>query len=314
MTIRHLQIFSEVCRMESITKAAHHMNMAQPAVSSAIRELESFYQVRLFERMNRRLYITDAGKSLLGYACSILTQFDEAKEILQDIAAASPVRVGSNISFGASYLPRLMSDFTTKYPEISVRIMIRNSDDIEKCLQHNELDFAVVDDLKASPYFYGTALITEELSAVCSPDFPYLSDMMKNAQESIRGEHPLRDLQISLRDCKNIPLLLRESGSGSRDLLDEQFRHAGVKPMVVVDSVSTEALIEFCLRGAGVLIIPTSFAEKYVASGQLLPVRISDAMLRRTYYLVYHKSKYLTKSMKKFKEFLLLFQASMSLR
>lgn len=304
MTIRHLQIFSEVCRLESITKAADHMNMAQPAVSNAVRELESFYQVKLFERMNRRLYITNAGKCLLDYANSILAQFDEAREILQDIAAATPVRVGSNISFGTSYLPRLLSDFERVYPEIPVHTVIQNSGSIEERLQHNELDFAVVDNLKVSPYFFSKALVTEELSAVCSPEFPYLTTMMKAPQGNIQEGEMQRTPQLSLRDFERIPLLLRESGSGSRDVLDAQFRHAGVKPVIAVDSVGTQALIEFCLKGMGVLIIPASFTEKYLASGQLLPIKISDAVLHRTYYLVYHKSKYLTKSMKRFKEFI----------
>ena len=83
--------------MESITEAAKNLNMAQPAVSNAIRELEAFYQVKLFERMNRRLYITNAGEYLRGYADSILTQFEESRDILQDIAA--PRVFGSAVMF-----------------------------------------------------------------------------------------------------------------------------------------------------------------------------------------------------------------------
>ena len=98
MTLKHLRIFAEVCRMESITEAAKNLNMAQPAVSNAIRELEAFYQVKLFERMNRRLYITNAGEYLRGYADSILTQFEESRDILQDIAASTRIRIGSNVS------------------------------------------------------------------------------------------------------------------------------------------------------------------------------------------------------------------------
>ena len=97
MTLKHLRIFAEVCRMESITEAAKNLNMAQPAVSNAIRELEAFYQVKLFERMNRRLYITNAGEYLRGYADSILTQFEESRDILQDIAASTRIRIGSNV-------------------------------------------------------------------------------------------------------------------------------------------------------------------------------------------------------------------------
>ena len=80
MTLRHLMIFSTVCRLGSITQAAEELNMAQPSVSLAIRELESYYGIRLFERMHRRLYITEAGERLYGYANSILTQCKEAKE------------------------------------------------------------------------------------------------------------------------------------------------------------------------------------------------------------------------------------------
>ena len=73
MTQKYLQIFSEVCRQGSITRAAEKLYMAQPAVSHVIREMEEYYGARLFERMNRRLYITDAGARLLQDADSILT-------------------------------------------------------------------------------------------------------------------------------------------------------------------------------------------------------------------------------------------------
>ena len=104
MTLKHLRIFVEVCRMDSITKAAENLNMAQPAVSNAIRELESFYQVKLFERMNRKIYITSAGKYLCESADAILSQFDESKDVLLDIASSTKIRIGSNVSFGGYYL------------------------------------------------------------------------------------------------------------------------------------------------------------------------------------------------------------------
>ena len=78
MTLRHLEVFRAVCARESITLAAEHLNMTQPAVSLAVKELEAFYGVQLLERMNRRIYITDAGRSLLQYADAVLTQFEES--------------------------------------------------------------------------------------------------------------------------------------------------------------------------------------------------------------------------------------------
>ena len=85
MTLRHLEIFSTVCAQGSFTRAAEKLNMAQPAVSLAIRELEVFYNVRLFERMNRRVYLTEAGRTLWQYADTVLSQFQESVEVLRDI-------------------------------------------------------------------------------------------------------------------------------------------------------------------------------------------------------------------------------------
>ena len=84
MTLRHLEIFSAVCAQESFTRAAEQLNMAQPAVSLAIRELEVFYNVRLFERMNRRVYLTEAGRTLRQYADTVLSQFQESVEVLRE--------------------------------------------------------------------------------------------------------------------------------------------------------------------------------------------------------------------------------------
>ena len=100
MTLKHLRIFAEVCRMESITEAAKNSEYGTACCQQCHPRIRSpFYQVKLFERMNRRLYITNAGEYLRGYADSILTQFEESRDILQDIAASTRIRIGSNVSF-----------------------------------------------------------------------------------------------------------------------------------------------------------------------------------------------------------------------
>ena len=227
MTLKHLRIFAEVCRMESITEAARNLNMAQPAVSNAIRELETFYQVKLFERMNRRLYITNAGEYLRGYADSILTQFEESRDILQDIAASTRIRIGSNVSFGANYLPKIISNFQSIHPEIPLFTMIQNSSHIEDCLLHNELDFAIVDNLSSHAGIRQTLIKEESMVALCSPDFSFLpafsstflhSHHIHDKSDSFRQLSP----ELSIQDFEKIPLLVREPGSGCRDMLDKR--------------------------------------------------------------------------------------------
>ena len=284
MTLRHLRIFSEVCHTESITKAADSLNMAQPAVSSVIKELEAYYGVKLFDRMNRRLYITDVGHQLLNYADSILAQLAEAKDILTDIAAASRIRIGSNVSFGLSHLADVVTDFRQKYPDIPVLTKIQNCDVIEDALLRNQLDFAITDDLAISPYFCHHLLLSEKMIAVCSPKSPYIP----------------KAAQLSVQDLSSIPLLLREKGSGSRTIIDTILKSNNINITAAVESTSSQVLVEFCLKGHGLLIQPVSLLQKYIDEGTLTEIPVSGIDLTRNYYLVYHKSKYLTKSMQHF--------------
>ena len=109
MTLRHLEIFRAVCARESITQAAEQLNMTQPAVSLAVKELEAFYGVQLLERMNRRIYITEAGRSLLQYADAVLNQFEESVRVLRDSGAHSHCSFGMTVTIGESRLPLILS-------------------------------------------------------------------------------------------------------------------------------------------------------------------------------------------------------------
>ena len=100
MTIRHFEIFQTVCALGSITAAAGQLNMTQPAVSTAVRELESFYGTPLFERRNRRIYLTEAGGALLQYTGTILTQYQESVRALREESGHPLCRFGVNVTIG----------------------------------------------------------------------------------------------------------------------------------------------------------------------------------------------------------------------
>ncbi len=299
MTLRHLNIFSEVCHHLSITKAADSLNMSQPAVSSAIRELESYYQTRLFERMNRRLYLTESGKYLLHHADAVLAELDETKEHLLDAASAAQIRVGSNVSFGQSYLADIITSFRQKYPDIPVFVTIQNSGCVEELLLRNQLDFAIADDLSDSDSFHRRLLLSEDVVAACSPDCAFLPEM---ADPSASGYSELssRTPLLTPKSLSRIPLLLREKGSGSRTVTDQLLRAYSINATIAAESISTQILIEFALRGHGLLLLPRAVLAPYFAAGALMPVAIDGVSLSRSYYLVYHRSKFLTQSMRRF--------------
>ncbi len=290
MTIRHLQIFAEVCRTESITLAAEHLNMAQPAVSSVIRELEYYYGVRLFDRMNRRIYITKAGNMLLGYANSILAQLDEAKELISESANTGTLRIGSNIAFAVSHLAGILEDFSHLHPGISIYTSIQKPRIIEDALLHNELDFAIGDQMSHHDAFRYYHLMHEEVHLLCTQDFA-----QRHFPEHISQDKA--ETTITLARLSTLPLLLRESGSGSRDSIDQIFYNANLRPQIASESASSPALLQLCLKGFGIMMLPASQATKTRQSHDLMEFTLSDVALGRDYYLIYHKNKYLTRGM-----------------
>ena len=223
MTLRHLEIFSAVCAQESFTRAAEQLNMAQPAVSLAIRELEVFYNVRLFERMNRRVYLTEAGRTLRQYADTVLSQFQESVEVLRESGAQGACRFGVHVTLGETRLAGILAHLAEALPEITVRASIHNSRETERMILQNELDFAVVDNVTVSPHYLVEPLCGEELAAVCAPGY-------------LEGKNSL-----TLAELAEERLLLRERGSGTRNSVDAGLQGAGATAQPVVESVSTAA-------------------------------------------------------------------------
>ena len=285
MTLRHFRIFSEVCRLESITIGPERMNMAPRAVSYAIKEMENYYETKLFERMNRRLYITEAGEQLLLYTDSILAQFDEVRDVLRDKNAVTKVKIGTNVSYGISWLPSLSAGFLRQYPEIPLYTLVENSRQIEEKLLRNELDFGIMDYPTHSEYFISRLIKEETMSVVCAEDYSLPQS-------------------IQIQQLQEIPLLLREDGSGSRSLIENLLNKYKILPNVVMESSSDRSLIEACSQNRGVLFLTTAEITPYISSHKLREIQIEGIEIKRYYYLVYHKSKFLTKSMKFFKTYI----------
>lgn len=279
MTVRHMYIFKTVCECQSITAAAGKLNMTQPAVSVAIKELESFYQVKLFERMNRTIYLTEAGNTLREYADSILDQFEEAEAVLRDGTSMARCRMGVNVSVGETFLPGMLKLLEEKIPGIHMEVLVGNTVTIEEKLNENEIDFAVVDGLKDQTRRVIQPLFRGEMAAVCTPSY---------------GPHG----PVTVKELAGYRLLLREKGSGNRVCIDAMFESHGCSARPVVDSISDLSLLKLAEEGFGITILPRELAAEQLAAGRLKEVKLTDDTLERQYFIAYNKKKYLTGRMK----------------
>lgn len=283
MTLKHLKIFCAVCKYQSVTVAAEHLNMMQPAVSLAIRELEVFYNTALFDRMNRRIYITDSGSALLKYASRILTDFEESIDVLRNTKIPLSLRIGANTTVSASILTDILKVYTKKNPEVHVTSMVNDTATIESQLLKNELDLAMIDNISASPYFVSRSIMQDEMIAVCNKR--YLSKLQQPFQ---------------LKTLAKEKLLLRERGSGTRECIDMVFASQGITILPTMESVSAHVLLAAARNDLGITILSRQFLEKDLKNKTLYEIPLSDVTFMRSYYLIYHKNKHMTNTMKQF--------------
>lgn len=279
MTLRHFQIFKTVCNEESITLAAEKLSMTQPAVSIAIKELESFYNVKLFERMNRRIFITQAGHCLLQYADTVLSQFNESINVIRDAGEFKNCCFGVNITVGEATLSQILKKLNEQHPEYSISTKVRNSHEIEKMLLRNDIDFAIVDNISAIANFTVIPLFTDKMVIVCSKDYTTKNSM-------------------SLTKLSEERLLLREVGSCTRTCIDSVFQSQSLSPLPFVESSSTLSIIDCAKKSIGVALVPYSLVEDDLKNGTLKEITIDDQTFTRDYYIIYHKNKFITACMK----------------
>ena len=121
MTIRHIRIFLEVCRTMNVTRAAENLYMTQPAVSRSIHEIEQVYGVRLFERLNQRLYLTDSGRRMRAYAVHIVDTFDQMERELSDGDERGMLRIGASITLGNYELPGVVRRMKQERPSLRLQ-------------------------------------------------------------------------------------------------------------------------------------------------------------------------------------------------
>ena len=276
MTLRHLQIFRTVCRTGSITEAAIKMNMTQPAVSLAVKELESFYQTKLFERRNRRIYLTEPGQELLPYAETILSQFEESVDILRREELPGSCRLGVNVTAAETRLTGLLLRIQERFPGLKLTVQVGNSDIIEKMLAQNEIDFAIIDRLPGESSWITHLLYTEPMSIVSGSSCPFAS--------------------LTVAELSRAQLLLREKGSGSRAVIDAVFSRHGCQYIPFAESTSSSALIRMAEAGLGLAILSRDLVKEDVHDGRLTEISLTDDTFLRRYYLIWHRNKYLTRT------------------
>ena len=283
MTIRHMKIFIAVYNALSITKAAQTLHMTQPAVSRAIQEMEQFYGICLFERMNRKIYVTESAKELYSYAVHIVDTFDSMEQEMKNWDELGVLRIGSTITLGNFFLPGAIADFQKQFPRLRIRVTISNGAKLKQDLLENRIDLALIEGTSSCEFLREKPFRKDRLILITPPGHPLLSSPA-----------------VTLQDTLQYPLLFREPGSAVRALLDHTFALHGLSPEPIWESASTQAIVKAVQAGLGIAFLPQQLAAQDLSLGSIATRDLADERFERTCYIVWHTRKYLTHAGKAF--------------
>jgi len=286
MELRLLRTFKAVAEGGSFTKAAKIIHVTQAAVSVHIRQLEEEVGAPLFLRVNKKLYLTEAGRALLSHAEKIIRAHDEAKADLAAMGGSSRGRLHIGVASTAitvQPLPEILSDIKRSYALLDLSVVGGTSEFIIEQILAGNLDAGLVSlPVEASDVLTET-LRSDRLVAAMSP------------------QHKLGYSRvITSEEVSSEPLILGEKGGNTRRLIDLFFEKNKLEPKIVMELQRTEAILKMVELGFGVTILPTGSLQTRVARGTLRAVPVRDLDLKWEFGIAHLKSDYIPPALETF--------------
>lgn len=285
-----LRSFHAVAQSGSVSRAAQSAFISQPALSKAIKELERQLGTVLLERGSRGVTLTEAGQVLFDYSKAIFALEQEAEDALGALGhlERGTLRIGASTTVATTVLPPVLAQFRALHPGLRFSLVRDNSRGIEERLLDFALDVALVEGPPHTPHIEKRLWRDEALVAVCAPTHPLAARA-----------------RVQLDDLKTCTWLVRERGSGTREVVEEALKAFGLPPDDALEITGSETLRQAVAANLGVAFVSSESAADQIALGKLrvLPLDIS---LRRPFYLLRLPNRPLSAAARAFEKFLLL--------
>ncbi|EGT3986350.1 LysR family transcriptional regulator [Clostridioides difficile] len=283
MTIRSLEIFVKVAECGKMSEVARNMYITQSSVSQAISEIEKEYGVKLFDRISKKLYLTEAGKKLLGYGRHLLAVNEEMNDCMKHCAKNIRIRVGATVTVGTCVISPIMLELYKVNPLIEPEVFVEDTRLIAKKLLNSELDIAIVEGKIKHPDIVTKSIINDNLVLICSH----------------KHEFYKRD-SIKVSELSNQPLIMRELGSGTRAQLEKQLKELKIPMNIRWSCYNSETILRAVVDNFGIAVISELLIEDYLKKHLLWACDIEGINLHRTFDIAYHRSKFFTENISAF--------------
>jgi LysR family transcriptional regulator, transcriptional activator of the cysJI operon len=266
-----LKVFRSVAHNLSFTAAAKELFISQPAISKHVQELENEYHTQLFNRMGNSITLTPAGELLLRHSEKIAMDYAKMDFEMNALRQkfSGELRIGASTTIAQYVLPEILAAFIKRYPHIQVTTVSGNSRDVEAALLDGKIDIGMVEGLIRLPQIKYNAFMKDELVAIVDKDNP------------LAGRN-----EVSLDELRHIPLVLRERGSGSLDIIEDSFRCRKISLAdlnVVMFLGTTEGIKRFVEKSGCMGIVSVRSVSKELLMGYYKLIDIADVSLERQF-------------------------------
>ena len=275
-TLPQIAVFDAIARLGSYTRAAAELHMAQPTVSTQIKKLTDTIGLPLFEQVGKRVYLTDAGRTLYAACTEIFAALSQVEQTFTELRGVEAGRLALAVGTSASFMPALLARFARRYPGVDISLRFCNRPELCRRLAHNE------DDL----YVFSTPPEQEVVMQALQPN-PLIA--------CARADHPLaRERGIAFARLVQEPFLLREPGSGTRSAAEQLFERCGIWPITRMELSSDAAICQAVREGLGVSIVSQHALAREQNDGAVVTLDVEGLPLMQHWSFVYPAGKQLS--------------------
>ncbi len=280
MDFYQLSYFIKVAETKSISRAAEELFLTQPAVSKQISALEEELGARLFDRIGRKVLLTRAGENLYSRADRILRSVDEAKTAIHDMSSecSGELLIGASDHISLHRLPDVLKAYIAAFPKVDLKLRCHRSETISEMVRNNQVDLGVIT-LPATARGIITKVIWNDPMSLIFP-----------------VNHPLAGIsKPELKDLVLFGMILPESRTTTRTMIDAAFISKGLTPNVTMEVAYIETIKVLVKVGLGISILPDKAVEHEIKTGTLMRSKIHDAVFSRDLGVLYLKDKFLSR-------------------
>jgi DNA-binding transcriptional LysR family regulator len=288
MADRRLQVFHTVARLLSFTKAAETLHMTQPAVTFQVRQLEEYFNTRLFDRTHNRISLTEAGERVYDYSDRIFDLYNEMENSVREMTGEirGALTIGASTTIAEYMLPSLLGDFGARYPEVTIHLRVSNSEGIVSMVENNTIDLGVVEAPVGNKNLVVEVCRQDQLVAIVPPN------------------HDLAEKEsVAIDELLIYPFICREEGSGTREVINEYLsQNCNTALNISMELGSPEAVKGAVEAGMGVSVVSRATIQKELKLDTLRAINLVPK-LERPFSFVHQKQKFRLRAMEELLDF-----------